>query len=109
MGPKFNINTSATLKVDAYPDSDFAGLYGHEKPTDPACSEQDWFPDQSFLFPCAMDFKVAEGNHTFNHGVKAEVNSLAHCYREIFPVMNTGGEIGSVIRLPAEDMASMYI
>ena len=24
------------LKIDAYPDADFAGLHGHEKPTDPA-------------------------------------------------------------------------
>lgn len=25
------------LNVDAYPDADFAGMYGHERPTDPAC------------------------------------------------------------------------
>jgi hypothetical protein len=24
-------------KIDAYLDADFAGMYGHEKPTDPSC------------------------------------------------------------------------
>ena len=26
-----------TLKIDAYPDADFAGMYGHEKADDPTC------------------------------------------------------------------------
>ena len=30
---------SGTLKVDAFPDADFAGLYGYEKPSDPTCSK----------------------------------------------------------------------
>ena len=25
--------------VDAYPDADFARMYGHKKPTDPACAK----------------------------------------------------------------------
>ena len=28
---------SDELKFDAYPDTDFSGLYGHEKSSDPAC------------------------------------------------------------------------
>ncbi len=30
------INPTRELTIDAYPDADFAGMYGHEKPTDPA-------------------------------------------------------------------------
>jgi hypothetical protein len=26
-------------KIDAYPDADFAGMYGHEEHTDPACAK----------------------------------------------------------------------
>ncbi len=33
------LNPSKELKMDCYPDADFAGLYGHEKPTDPASSK----------------------------------------------------------------------
>eukprot|EP00956_Cyclotella_meneghiniana_P040385 scaffold194139_cov44-Cyclotella_meneghiniana.AAC.1 len=33
------LNPSGDLKIDAYPDADFAGLYGHEKNNDPACAK----------------------------------------------------------------------
>ena len=33
------INPTRELTIDAYPDADFAGMYGHEKPTDPACAK----------------------------------------------------------------------
>ena len=32
------INPTRELTIDAYPDGDFAGMYGHEKSTDPACA-----------------------------------------------------------------------
>jgi hypothetical protein len=32
------MNSSTDIcKFDAYPDADFAGMYGHEKQTDPSC------------------------------------------------------------------------
>ncbi len=33
------INPTRELTIDAHPDADFAGMYGHEKPTDPACAK----------------------------------------------------------------------
>ncbi len=34
------INPTRDLRtIDTYPDADFAGMYGHEKPTDPACAK----------------------------------------------------------------------
>ncbi len=33
------INPTRELTIDAYPDADFSGMYGHEKPTDPACAK----------------------------------------------------------------------
>ena len=33
------IPPTRVLTVDAYPDDDFAGSHGHEKPTDPACAK----------------------------------------------------------------------
>ena len=29
------IKPTRELTIDAYPDADFSGIYGHEKPTDP--------------------------------------------------------------------------
>ncbi len=34
MNPSSNV-----CKIDAYPDADFAGMYGHEEHTDPACAK----------------------------------------------------------------------
>jgi len=34
-----SVNPSKKLSVDTYPDADFAGLYGHEKLTDPSCAK----------------------------------------------------------------------
>jgi hypothetical protein len=31
--------SSDVCKIDAYPDADFARMYGHEKHTDPACAK----------------------------------------------------------------------
>jgi hypothetical protein len=31
--------SSDVCKIDAYPDADFAGMYGHEDHTDPACAK----------------------------------------------------------------------
>ena len=33
------LSPSGGLKVDAYPDAEFAGLYGHEKSNDPNCTK----------------------------------------------------------------------
>jgi hypothetical protein len=34
------MNPSADIcKIDAFPDADFVGMYGHEKPTDPSCAK----------------------------------------------------------------------
>ena len=33
------LKSSGHLKVDAYPNADFSGSYGHEKATDPVCAK----------------------------------------------------------------------
>ena len=32
--------SSDVCTIDAYPDADFAGMYGHEEHTDPACAKR---------------------------------------------------------------------
>ena len=32
------INPMRELTIDVYPDADFAGMYGHDKPIDPVCA-----------------------------------------------------------------------
>ena len=37
------------------------------------------------------------------------MDALAHCCRELFPVMDMEGEIGRVVGLPTEDMTKMHV
>ena len=41
--------------------------------------------------------------------MEAEINALAHCCRELFPVMDMVGEIGKVVGLPTKDMTKMHV
>ena len=99
---------SGTLKVDAYPDSDFAGLYGHEKPSDPTCSKS----RTGFLISlseCPVLWISKLQRTTALSTMEAEINALAHCCRELFPVMDMVGEIGKVVGLPTKDMTKMHV
>ena len=99
---------SGTLKVDAFPDADFAGLYGYEKPTDPTCSKS----RTGFLISlsdCPVLWISKLQRETALSTMEAEINALAHCCRELFPVMDMVGEIGKVAGLPTEDMTKMHV
>ncbi|KAL7475553.1 hypothetical protein ACHAW6_001464 [Cyclotella cf. meneghiniana] len=46
------LNPSGQLKVDAYPNNDFAELHGHEKVTDTACAKKAfWLSANCFQLP----------------------------------------------------------
>ena len=102
------LKPSGMLKVDAYPDADFAGMYGHEKTTDPACTKS----HTGFLIlvsdsPMVWVSKLQ--TETALSMMEAEIIALANCCRELFPVVDIVLEIGKVVGLATEDMVSMPI
>ena len=102
------IKPSGELKVDAYPDADFAGLYGHEKNNDPACAKS----RSGFLIAvsdCPMVWVSKLQTETALSTMEAEINALAHCCRELFPVMDVVQEMGESIGLATKDLTSMHI
>ena len=90
---------SGTLEVDVFPNADFAGLYDYEKPSDSTCPKI----RTGFLISLS-DFLVLWisklQRETALSTMEAEINSLAHCCLELFPVMDMVGEIGRVAELP---------
>ena len=101
-------NPSGKLKVDAYPDADFAGLYGHEKVTDPACAKS----RTGFLIAvsdCPMVWVSKLQTETALSTMEAEIIALAHCCRELFPVVDTVAELGKVVGLDTSDLVSMHV
>jgi len=102
------LNPSGKLKVDAYPDADFAGLYGYESNSDPACAKS----RTGFLITvsdCPMVWVSKLQTETALSTMEAEVNALAHCCRELFPVIDIVSEIGKTVGLETDDMATMHV
>jgi hypothetical protein len=99
---------SGMLTVAAFPDADFAGLYGHEKVTDPACAKS----RTGFLIlvsDCPMVWVSKLQTETALSTMEAEIIALAHCCRELFPVMDIVSEVGKVVGLETEDLVSMHV
>ncbi len=102
------LNPPIALKIDAYPDADFADLYGHEVITDPACVKS----RTGFLItvsdcPIVWVSKLQTG--TALSTMEAEIIALAHCCRELFPVCDTVKEISEVIGMETKKMSSMHV
>ncbi|KAL7457958.1 hypothetical protein ACHAWC_009470 [Mediolabrus comicus] len=78
-GGMFNIN--------AFPDADFAGLYGHEHPADPACVKS----RTGFVITianCPIMWKSSLQSKTALSTMEAEITALAHCMKELLSIMN---------------------
>ena len=96
------------LNVDAYPDADFAGLYGYEKPTDPACTK-----NRTGLVMttsgCPLLWISKLQRQTALSTMEAEINALAHCCQELFPILDIVEEVGSAVGLSTEKMSTMHV
>jgi hypothetical protein len=99
------LKPSGTLKIDSYPDADFAGLYGYAKITDSACVKS----RTGFIITvseCPMVWVSKLQTETALSTMEAEIIALAHCCRELFPVMDLVKEMGESLGLETEDMTS---
>jgi hypothetical protein len=94
------MNPSTELcKIDAYPDADFAGMYGHEKPTDPSCVKSRTgfvitFADVPILWQSKLQTETALST------MEAEIIALAACCRELFPIIDMVTSLTSSVHLP---------
>jgi len=73
--------------INAYPDADFAGLYGHESPTDPACVKS----RTGFVIciaNCPIMWKSTLQTKTALSTMEAEITALVHCMKELVGVMD---------------------
>jgi len=102
------LNPSEELSVDAYPDADFAGLYGHEKSTDPSCAKS----RTGFLINvanCPVLWMSKLQTETALSTMEAEIIALAHCCRELFPIMDQVAELGAVVGLKTDKLTTMKV
>ena len=91
--------TSDTLKVDCYPDADFAGMYGHEATDDPACVKSRTGCVIN-VANCPVMWQSKLQRETALSTMEAEIIALAHSCRELFPVMDMVASMCEVYQLP---------
>ncbi len=89
-------------KIDAYPNGDFAGMYGHEKPTDPSCVKSCsrfviTFADVPILWQSKLQTETALST------MGAKIIALAACCRELFPIIDMVEALTSPVCLPIGD------
>jgi hypothetical protein len=85
--------------IDAYPDADFAGMYGHKKPVDPSCVKSctgfvSTFVNAPILWKPQLQMKTALST------MEAKIISLLACCRDLFPVIDMVESVTCKINLP---------
>ena len=97
------IDPTKELTLDAYPDADFAGMYGHEKPTDPACAKsRSGFVIVFAGVPVLWQSKLQ--TETALSTMEAEIIALAACMRELIPIMDMVASLADAVGLAAGDV-----
>ncbi len=86
--------------IDAYPDADFAGMYGYEKPTDPACAKSRTgfiivFAGVPVLWQSKLQTETALST------MEAKIIALAACMREHIPIMDMVQSLADAMGIPA--------
>ena len=81
------INPTRKFTIDAYPDANFSGMYGYEKPTDPACAKSRTgfiivFAGVPVLWQSKLQTETALST------MEAEIIALAVGMRELIPIMD---------------------
>ena len=102
------INPSTNvLKIDAYPDADFAGMYGCEKHDDPSCvkSRTGYVIN---VANCPVLWQSKLQTETALSTMEAEIVAMAHCARELIPIMQMVEFLGPAVNLPS-DITSMHV
>jgi hypothetical protein len=89
-------------KIDAYPDADFAGMYGHENHTDPACAKSRTGFIITFV-DCPVYIQSKLQTETALSTMEAKIIALSACCRELFPIIEMVRSMAEATNLPVGD------
>ena len=89
--------------MNAYPDAYFVGMYGHEKPTDPACAKsRTGFVIMFAGVPISWQSKLQ--TETALSTMEAEVIALAACMRDLIPIIDMVRDLARAVGLHYGDV-----
>ncbi len=91
--------SSDVCKIDVYPDTDFAGMYGHEEHTDPSCTKS----RTGFIITfadCPVFCQSKLQTETALSTMEAKIIALSACRRELFPIIDMVSSVTKSVKLP---------
>ena len=102
------LRPSSELKIDCYPDADFAGLWSHEDANDPVCVKSRTgfvitVADCPVLWQSKLQTEIALST------MEAEYVALSSSCKELFPIIDLVKELGTATNLPLPKNADMHI
>ena len=93
---------SNVCKLDCYPDADFAGIYGHELPTDPECGKSRNRFFITFAY-CPIYWVSKLHTETALSTTESDINTLDHSCRELSPIIDIKKSLGQAVGLKIGD------
>ncbi len=75
-------------KIDAYPDANFAVMYGHTKLVDPSCVKSCTRFAITFADVPILLRKSQLQTEAFLSTIEAKIIAIFACYRDLFPIIN---------------------
>jgi hypothetical protein len=97
-------SSSNDCKIDAHPDADFAGMYGHEDHSDPASAKS----RTGFIITfaeCPVFWQSKLQTETALSTMEAKIIALSACCRELFPIIHMVCLLAEATNLPIGNMA----
>lgn len=107
-GTIFDPKNAKSLHIDAYPDADFAGLYGYESTTDPVCVRS----RTGYVIAvanCPVVIYSSLQTETALSTMQAEIYALCTCCKALFPLIKMVKELSGAVGLPVGGPPTMKI
>ena len=99
---------ATSLHIDAYPDADFAGLYGYGSTTDPVCVRS----RTCYIIAvsnCPVVVYSSLQTETALSTMQAEIYAMAQCCKALFPLIEMVKELSGAAGLPLGGPPQMKI
>ena len=102
------LNPSKTLKIDCYPDADFAGLWTRDDKQDPHCVRS-WTGYVICLSNCPVLWKSKLQTEIALSTMEAEYVALSTSCRDLFPLIHLTNELCAALQVKMHTETQMHI
>jgi hypothetical protein len=108
LGKGLIFNPSGSLKIDCYPDADFAGLWNRDDKQDPHCVRS-WTGYVICLVDCLVLWKSTLQTEIALSAIKTEYVALSTSCCNLFPLIDVTREISKAFSIELSDTAQMHV